>query len=110
MLGTKKQNSQGIKKEIVNNKLKCSNCCYSLDISNFHKDKSSSNGYKSYCKVCGKKYKKKKIVSNFGILGVMRNQCPTCKIWYTTKTVTKVFCSAKCRKRDWYLKNEQKKQ
>ena len=109
----KKKNSRGIKKVIIDNKLKCSNCGYSLDVSNFHKDSSSAAGYRSDCKICVKRHRREKLKqsSTSGIIGIFLNTCAYkgCQKNFTTKTSTKVFCSTKCKKRDWYEKNEQYK-
>jgi hypothetical protein len=51
--------------------------------------------------------KKRKVPSNCGIDGIYLYECLTCKRDFTTKRPNKVFCSDKCRKRDWYIKNEQ---
>ena len=108
-----KKKSQGIKKEIINNKLTCSNCGYSLDVSNFYKSKSTATGYRSDCKVCSNRYRKKKKVdsSTLGIIGISLETCAysSCGKKFATKTTTKAYCSDKCRKRDWYEKNEQHK-
>ena len=37
---------------------KCSQCGRRLSVKNFYKDAMRKDGYKSYCKECGKKYKK----------------------------------------------------
>lgn len=108
-----KKNSQGIKKVIIENKLRCSNCGYLLDISNFHKDKNSATGFRCDCKFCAKRYKREKLKqeSTSGIIGIFLEKCAYkgCQKQFTTKTKTKAFCSPKCRKRDWYEKNEQSK-
>lgn len=113
MIYSQKKNSQGKKKVIVNNKLQCSYCKYLLDISNFHRDKNSATGYKSDCKVCAKRHKREKLkkASTSGIVGIFLEKCAykSCQKDFTTKTPTKAYCSAKCRKRDWYEKNEQHK-
>ncbi|MCT7564117.1 hypothetical protein ACOTWR_06605 [Aliarcobacter butzleri] len=108
-----KKNSQGIKKVIIDNKLRCSNCGYLLDISKFYKDKYSATGYRSDCSNCSNRHKiKKQIEKNTsGIIGLYFEKCAYkgCQKNFTTKTPTKVFCDPKCRKRDWYEKNEQGK-
>ena len=113
LVHSQKRNSQGIKKVIVNNKLQCSNCKYLLGISNFYKDNSSATGYRSYCKSCAKRYRREKLkqASTSGIIGIFLEKCAYkgCQKNFTTKTPTKTFCSPKCRKRDWYEKNEQYK-
>lgn len=110
---TFKKNSQGIKKVVVENKLRCSKCGYLLDVSNFNKDKSSASGFRSHCARCAKKYKMKRAIENntSGIIGIYLEKCAYkgCQKNFTTKTPTKAFCSPKCRKRDWYEKNEQSK-
>ncbi|HKM18619.1 MAG TPA: hypothetical protein VJY14_00990 [Aliarcobacter sp.] len=113
LVGFKKKNSRGVKKVIIDNKLPCSNCGYFLDVSNFYKDSKTATGYRSDCKLCAKRHKREKIkrASTSGIIGIFLNKCvyKGCQISFTTKTTTKAFCSAKCRKRDWYEKNEQYK-
>lgn len=37
---------------------KCSQCGKRKGLKNFYKDKSTKDGYKTYCKECAKKYKK----------------------------------------------------
>lgn len=44
------------KKEIINNKIKCSKCFISKDISEFNKGK-NLNGLRSQCRTCDRNYK-----------------------------------------------------
>ena len=92
-------------------KLRCSICKYKLPFEEFDKNSRTSTGRSSYCKVCRKsKYdSKRKAQSNSGIIGIFLYQCEYCKRDFTTKRSNKVFCSDKCRKRDWYERNEQTK-
>lgn len=92
-------------------KLKCSKCKYWLTFDEYDNDKSTSTGKSSYCKVCRKSNydKKRNIPSNSGIKGIFLHTCPACHIDFTSKKANKVFCSDKCKKRDWYERNEQTK-
>jgi len=100
-----------IKREIVNNKLKCSKCPYWLPLDDFHNCKESPVGKKAYCKVCSRNYDKKrrgtKLPFNSGIIGVYLFKCEHCKQDFITKKANKTFCSSKCRKRFWYEQNQQ---
>jgi endogenous inhibitor of DNA gyrase (YacG/DUF329 family) len=90
-------------------KLKCSKCNYWLPFDEFRNAKNTSTGKRSYCKVCQKSHydSKRTTPSNSGIKGIYLHQCEYCKSNFTSKNPIKVFCSHKCRKRDWYEKNEQ---
>jgi hypothetical protein len=89
-------------------KLKCSICKYKLPFEDYDNDSRTSTGKSSYCKVCRKsKYDdKRNVPSNSGIIGLFLYQCPVCKLDFTTKKSNKTYCTDKCRKRDWYIKNE----
>jgi len=99
------------KREIINGKLKCSNCKLYKDTINFSTDNSTSSSFRSNCKKCRKETRTdtKKYESNIeGIIGMFRNQCPCCSKFYSTKNPIQIYCSVKCTKRDWYLKNKGK--
>ena len=103
---------QQLKRSIKDGKLKCSKCNYNLPISEFTNDKKTSSGYASVCKACRKHHydsKRNKHITNTGVIGLFRNECPYCLKSFTTKTARKVFCSDKCRKADWYDRNERQK-
>jgi len=100
------------KKQIIHDKLKCSKCGYWLPLDEFGNNKATSTGKQSYCKSCRKgsyDSKRKKHISNTGVIGLFRNECPVCNNFFTTKNAIKTFCSDKCRKKDWYQNNEQTK-
>ena len=92
-------------------KLQCSQCKYWLAFDEFDKDSRASTGKSSYCKHCRKsKYDDpRKTPSNTAILGVFGFKCECCGEYFQTKKANKTFCSSKCRKRDWYERNEQTK-
>ena len=97
------------KREIINNKLKCSKCGYMLDVSLFGTAKNTSSGYRSYCKACQKSHydnKRPKKVPQTVMLGRWTGICKKCQRHFISKSPISVFCSAKCRKRDWYEKNK----
>ena len=100
-----KKNSRGKTKVIVNGKLRCSKCGYLFDLSEFHKDKYSSTGYKSDCKGCGKGYKLKNKLqkTKASVVSIYINECghKKCKKRFITRVLKKVFCSAKCRQADY---------
>jgi uncharacterized protein YbaR (Trm112 family) len=101
------------KKEIINNKLKCSKCNYWLPVEEFDNDKNTSTGKSSYCKVCRRKshydVKRRKQEYNSGLIGLYLFKCEQCGNDFTTKKSNKIYCSPKCRKRAWYEQNEQTK-
>ncbi|MCT7528776.1 hypothetical protein N5T79_06420 [Aliarcobacter cryaerophilus] len=113
MLIGKVENSQGKVKLVIDNKLRCSCCGYLLDVSNFWKSKNTKSGYRCDCKTCAKRFNRDKVkkASTSGIIGIFLEKCAYqgCGINFTTKKQNKVFCSDKCKKRDWYEKNEQNK-
>lgn len=90
-------------------KLQCSKCKYWLAFEEFDNDSRASTGKSSYCKVCRKTNydDPRKTPSNTAIKGVFFFKCEQCKEGFTTKKANKTFCSTKCRKRNWYEKNEQ---
>lgn len=99
-------------KEIRNvngiDKLKCSKCNYWLPFNEYGNNKYTSTGKQSYCKTCQKYHYdiKRKVKSNSSIVGMHIINCEQCSKDFMTKTFMKVFCSDKCRKRNWYEKNE----
>lgn len=94
-----------IKRKVIDNKIKCSYCKYMLDVSKFHKSKHTTSGYRSDCKICCSRYRRKKIIekSNSGVFGIYLEKCAlkSCNKAFTTKNIQKIFCSDKCKKREW---------
>lgn len=98
------------RKQIINGKQVCGHCKNLLPLSEFGIDSRTCSGLRGTCKYCSNKAVKKsrpnKYTTNVGIIGLFSFNCPQCKKDFTTRNPNKVFCSPKCRKRDWYLKNE----
>jgi hypothetical protein len=105
-------NMQYVKKEVrtINGvkKLRCSQCKYWYPFEEYSNNKYTSTGKMSYCKHCQKSHydDKRNVVSNTSIVGVFVYACECCKEEFVTKKSNKVYCSNKCRKHDWYVKNE----
>ena len=64
----------------------CNKCGISKDITEFHKDKYSKDGYKNTCKSCIKK-------STF----IYKNICSICGKEFISNKNNRLFCSKKCR-------------
>lgn len=92
-------------------KLRCSKCKYLYSFDEFSNNKRTSTGKVSCCKYCRKSVydNKRNVPSNTGIIGLFRYICECCKKEFTTKKSNRVYCTPKCRKHDWYLKNEKGK-
>ena len=91
-------------------KLKCSKCKYWLSFDEYGNNKNTSTGKSSYCKVCRKSHydsKRIKIPYNSGMKGLYLFKCEQCGVSFATKKSNKFYCSDKCRKKAWYIANEQ---
>lgn len=100
------------KREIINGKIKCSKCGYMLPVAEFGKTTHTSSGLRSCCKVCEKaNYWSKRPMKNkqSAIIGRWESVCVYCNKGFMSKSPKACYCSDKCRKRDWYEKNERTK-
>jgi len=100
------------KKQIINNKLKCSKCNKWVDIEDFGNNKYKSTGKQSYCKYCRKIHydnkRPRKSQESKQLKGHYEVTCILCGTKALRKSPKSVYCSKKCMRRDWYEKNERK--
>ena len=98
------------KKQIINNKLKCSKCKKWVNIEDFGNRRNTSTGKQSYCKYCRiSHYDSKrptKATQSNQLKGHYEVTCILCGTKVLRKSPKSFYCSSKCLKRDWYIRNE----
>jgi len=80
----------------------CNKCNSVKSISDFHKDKSKSDGYKNYCKLCQKAYSSKFYSEN-------RDKIISYSIKYQKEHLEDSKAKSKVRSKNWIKANKEKK-